>query len=84
MIWAYAQLALSMILVGANVGVAKLLAEQLPIALVAFLRCAVDIRDVDVEAASAQGVLVTRATPGFVANSFARRAVNSPCMRLGS
>ncbi len=39
MIWAYAQLALSMILVGANVGVAKLLAEQLPIALVAFLRC---------------------------------------------
>lgn len=34
--------------------------------LVAFLRCAVDIRDVDVAAASAQGVLVTRATPGFV------------------
>src|SRR3712207_9552444 len=34
--------------------------------LVAFLRCAVDIRDVDVQAASAQGVLVTRATPGFV------------------
>ena len=34
--------------------------------LVAFLRCAVDIRDVDVGAASAQGVLVTRATPGFV------------------
>jgi D-3-phosphoglycerate dehydrogenase / 2-oxoglutarate reductase len=34
--------------------------------LVAFLRCAVDIRDVDVPAASAQGVLVTRATPGFV------------------
>jgi drug/metabolite transporter (DMT)-like permease len=28
-----------MILVGANVGVAKLLAEQLPIALIAFLRC---------------------------------------------
>lgn len=37
--WAYAQLALSMILVGANVAVAKLLAEQLPIALIAFLRC---------------------------------------------
>jgi len=34
--------------------------------LVAFLRCAVDIRDVDVGAASAQGVLVTRATPGFI------------------
>jgi D-3-phosphoglycerate dehydrogenase / 2-oxoglutarate reductase len=34
--------------------------------LVAFLRCAVDIRDVDVAAASAQGVLVTRATPGFI------------------
>ncbi len=34
--------------------------------LVAFLRCAVDIRDVDVRAADAQGVLVTRATPGFV------------------
>jgi len=36
---AYAQLALAMILVGANVGVAKLLAEALPIALIAFLRC---------------------------------------------
>jgi D-3-phosphoglycerate dehydrogenase len=34
--------------------------------LVAFLRCAVDIRVVVVQAASAQGVLVTRATPGFV------------------
>ena len=36
---AHAQLALAMILVGANVGVAKLLAESLPIALIAFLRC---------------------------------------------
>lgn len=36
---AYLQLALSMILVGANVAVAKLLAEALPIALIAFLRC---------------------------------------------
>lgn len=36
---AYGQLALAMILVGANVGVAKLLAEALPIALIAFLRC---------------------------------------------
>lgn len=43
MIAAYAQLALSMSLVGANVGVAKLLAEQLPIALVAFLRCALAV-----------------------------------------
>lgn len=33
--------------------------------LVAFLRCAVDISTIDVPAASAQGVLVTRATPGF-------------------
>ena len=32
----------------------------------AFVRCAVDIRNVDVTAASAQGVLVTRASPGFV------------------
>lgn len=34
--------------------------------LCAFLRCAVDIRNVDVEAASRAGVLVTRATPGFM------------------
>lgn len=34
--------------------------------LVAFLRVAVDISTIDVEAASAAGVLVTRATPGFV------------------
>jgi D-3-phosphoglycerate dehydrogenase len=32
----------------------------------AFVRCAVDIRNIDVEAASASGVLVTRAGPGFV------------------
>lgn len=32
----------------------------------AFVRCAVDIRNVDVAAASAAGVLVTRAGPGFV------------------
>jgi D-3-phosphoglycerate dehydrogenase len=32
----------------------------------AFIRCAVDIRNIDVEAASAAGVLVTRAGPGFV------------------
>ncbi|HJQ58710.1 MAG TPA: NAD(P)-dependent oxidoreductase [Vineibacter sp.] len=35
-------------------------------ALVAFQRVAVDIRNIDVAAASARGVLVTRASPGFV------------------
>jgi len=40
---------------------------QLP-NLKAMLRCAVDIRNIDVDAASAAGVLVTRATPGFVAS----------------
>ena len=35
--------------------------------LTAFVRCAVDIRNIDVGAASAAGVLVTRAGPGFVA-----------------
>ncbi|MBS7791123.1 DMT family transporter [Roseococcus sp. SDR] len=39
MILAYGQLALAMILVGANVGVAKLLADALPIAMIACLRC---------------------------------------------
>ena len=34
--------------------------------LVAFVRCAVDIRNIDVGAASAAGVLVTRASPGFI------------------
>ena len=38
---------------------------QLP-KLRAFVRCAVDIRNIDVAAASAAGVLVTRAGPGFV------------------
>jgi D-3-phosphoglycerate dehydrogenase / 2-oxoglutarate reductase len=32
----------------------------------AFVRCAVDIRNIDVAAASAGGVLVTQASPGFV------------------
>jgi D-3-phosphoglycerate dehydrogenase len=36
--------------------------------VVAFLRCAVDIRNIDVEAASEAGVLVTHATPGFAAS----------------
>jgi D-3-phosphoglycerate dehydrogenase len=39
--------------------------SQLP-KLRALVRCAVDIRNIDVEAASAAGVLVTRAGPGFV------------------
>ena len=34
--------------------------------LVAFVRVAVDVRNVDLEAASNAGVLVTRASPGFV------------------
>jgi D-3-phosphoglycerate dehydrogenase len=34
--------------------------------LVAFLRVAVDIRNIDVAAASAQGILVTQTTPGFI------------------
>jgi D-3-phosphoglycerate dehydrogenase / 2-oxoglutarate reductase len=42
--------------------------DQAPDSLVAFLRCAVDIRNVDVDAASRRGVLVTRATPGFAAS----------------
>lgn len=36
-------------------------------ALLAVCRVAVDIRNIDVAAASAEGVLVTQATPGFVA-----------------
>ena len=39
--------------------------ERLP-KLVAFLRCAIDIRNVDVGAASKAGVLVTQASAGFV------------------
>ena len=35
--------------------------------LAAFVRCAVDISTIDVAAASAAGVLVTRASPGFAA-----------------
>lgn len=47
--------------------------ESLP-DLVAFVRCAVDIRNIDVGAASEAGVLVTRASPGFV-DSVAELAV---------
>jgi D-3-phosphoglycerate dehydrogenase len=39
--------------------------ERLP-SLVAFVRCAVDIRNIDVPAASRAGVLVTQASAGFV------------------
>lgn len=39
--------------------------ERLP-KLTAFLRCAIDIRNVDVDAASRAGVLVTQASAGFV------------------
>jgi D-3-phosphoglycerate dehydrogenase len=43
-------------------------AEFFPLApdLVAFLRVAVDIRNIDVVAASREGILVTHATPGFI------------------
>jgi len=39
--------------------------ERLP-KLIAFLRCAIDIRNVDVPAASRAGVLVTQASAGFI------------------
>jgi D-3-phosphoglycerate dehydrogenase len=42
--------------------------RQAPPELAAFLRVAVDIRNIDVAAASQQGILVTRATPGFTAS----------------
>ncbi len=47
-------------------GGAELLA-RLP-NLVAFCRCAMDIRNIDVTAASAQGILVTHASAGFMAS----------------
>src|SRR5436309_4997597 len=45
-------------------------AEFFPLApdCCAFLRVAVDIRNIDVDAASREGVLVTRATPGLMAS----------------
>jgi D-3-phosphoglycerate dehydrogenase len=36
--------------------------------LAAFMRCAVDIRNVDVDAASRHGILVSKASPGFAAS----------------
>ncbi len=41
---------------------------QAPASLAAFLRVAVDIRNIDVAAASKAGILVTHATPGFLAS----------------
>src|SRR3989442_10104382 len=41
--------------------------QRLP-KLVAFVRCAIDIRNIDVAAASKAGVLVTQASAGFVAS----------------
>ena len=43
----------------------EILFRELP-RLIAFVRCAVDIRTVDVAAASEHGVLVTQASPGYV------------------
>ncbi len=42
--------------------------ESLP-GLVAFVRCAMDIRNIDVTAASRAGIVVTRASAGFVASA---------------
>jgi D-3-phosphoglycerate dehydrogenase len=39
--------------------------DKAPDEVAAFLRVAVDIRNIDVEAASRKGILVTQATPGF-------------------
>ncbi|MDO8875573.1 MAG: NAD(P)-dependent oxidoreductase [Pseudolabrys sp.] len=47
---------------------------QAPNELAAFLRVAIDIRNIDVAAASKQGILVTHATAGFVA-SVAEQAI---------
>jgi D-3-phosphoglycerate dehydrogenase len=44
--------------------------------LVAFLRVAVDIRNIDVNAASSEGILVTQATPGFI-ESVAEMAIGT-------
>ena len=44
--------------------------------LIAFSRCAIDIRNVDVAAASAQGILVTQASAGFI-NSVAEWCIGA-------
>lgn len=42
------------------------LIAQLPSSVLAILRCAVDIRNIEVATASQHGILVTQASPGFV------------------
>ena len=49
-----------------NAAASAALLARLP-QLVAFCRCAVDIRSIDVAAASAHGILVTQASAGFMA-----------------
>lgn len=44
------------------------LIAQLPDSVLAILRCAVDIRNIDVPTASQHGIVVTQASPGFVAS----------------
>lgn len=44
------------------------LIQRLPSQLLAILRCAVDIRNIDVSAASGMGILITQASPGFQAS----------------
>src|SRR5213078_5218050 len=56
--------------------------ERLP-QLVAFVRCAIDIRNIDVAAASKAGVLVTQASAGFVA-SVAEMVLDRKSTRLNS
>ncbi len=69
---AYLQLALSMALVGANVAVAKLLAEALPIAMVAFLRCVLATAVLWPLARRIDG---PQRVPGFVLRNLALQAV---------
>lgn len=42
--------------------------DMLPLSVKAVLRCAVDIRNIDVQAASDCGILVSQASPGFMAS----------------
>ncbi|MCX7931046.1 MAG: DMT family transporter [Rhodovarius sp.] len=68
MILAYAQLAGSMMLVGANVAVAKLLSEALPIALIAHLRCVIAFLVLLPLAAALEGLRLP--PPRLLANLF--------------
>lgn len=68
MILAYSQLALSMALVGANVGVGKLLAEDLPVAMILGLRCALAVVVLWPLARAMEGRIgIDRATAGNLA-----------------